>query len=127
VKHIYCPVCGHQLSGTVDYSFTTRKLLLNRSDYTQKRIRKLFTLIQKENSNEITSFNTYRFMKKLEKVKDEVIKKVIDEFIVGEYHKKLYGLSYIIGWIDRLNNVYDKKKIVERKIHGSSPPERSIE
>ena len=126
MKHQYCPVCGHQLTGIVDYSFTTRKLLSKRSEYTQTRIRKLFTLIQKENSNEITSLNTYRFMKKLEQVKDDVIKKVIDEFIVGEYHKKLYGLSYIIGWIDRLNNVYDKKKIVEKKIYGSSPPERSI-
>ncbi len=127
--HKYCPVCGHDLNavGNDYYINNGRKLLEDRSAHTQKRIRNLFVAIQKVQRDEINAWTQYKFLKRLVPIKDEIIKRVISQFIGGDYHKKLYGLTYITAWIERLDKIKDKKRAVEKKIYGSSPLDRTHE
>ena len=125
--HAFCPVCNHQLTGQFNYQDQTRTLLKKRSTYTEKRIRNLFTAIQRHNKDEINAWSTYRFLKRLVPIRDNVIKKIINEFILGDYPKRMYGLSYVIGWIERVEKTRDKIIKIERMLYGGSPPVRVIE
>ena len=126
MKHQYCPVCGHQLTGYFDYTIKVKMLLMERSNRTEKLIRKLFITIQKYNPEDVTLFNSYKFLQRLKDVESEKIRRVINQFFLGEYAQKMYGLKYIIGWIEKFDSTYDRRKIVEQKIHGSSPKTRII-
>ena len=126
-RHTYCPVCGHQLTGQFDYQNITRKLLLERTPYTIKRIKDVFIQIQKYQKEEITAFSSYRFLKRLAPIQDNIIKHVINQYLGGEYHKKQYGLSYLIAWIEGADKTKDGTIRAEKARFGSSPPTRIIE
>jgi len=127
MKHQYCPACGHQLTGSVDYSSRIKLLMIKRTDRTQKLIRKVFSTIQKHNRQDITLFASYSFLLRLKDVEDEKLRRTVEQFIKGEYAQKMYGLKYLIGWILNLDAVYDKRAAVEKKIYGTSPLKRTIE
>jgi len=126
MKHQFCPVCNHQLTGSFDYTLKIRTLLAARSDRTQKLIRQVITAIQKENRDDITKYTSYIFLQRIHHIEDAKIRMVISQFIHEQYAKKMYGLKYLTGWMLNLNTVFEKKKAVEKKIYGNPPLKRKV-
>ena len=126
MKHQFCPICNHQLSGSFDYTSKIRTLLAKRSDRTKKLIRKVVSTIQKHNNDDVTTFSSYKFLQRLHDVEDEKIRRTIEQFLHGNYAQKMYGLKYLTGWILNLDSIYDKKKAIEQKMYGNPPKKRVI-
>jgi len=124
--YLRCPKCGYELSPK-NYTIESRKLLENYSKPLRDTLKSLHKKITSAMPSQGVS-DLYFFLLKItyEKINEQLLRKMVDQYIYYEYYKQGKGYSYLSAMI--INKSKDNENLIkfERQRIGSIPPIREI-
>jgi anaerobic ribonucleoside-triphosphate reductase len=117
-------VCGFNPVWRNDYLGQSLTLLNKRTDKCKNALKITATRIKKHIPSQNTSEKQFYFLYKIKDIDDNVIIKVINDYLRYEHDTKGHGYDYLATMINNFGKDKEALKIFERKRYGIPPPER---
>lgn len=128
LKEVNCPNCGHNLLDK-NYDYNPRKRLtvlqLARNKDLMRKIRKVVQLIKKNVTSDNSVLSEYYFMKRIESIKDTIVKLGIHKYLEGHHVYGGKGFAYLSRIIQYTETNSERQFELEQKRLGTLPkPQR---
>ena len=128
LKEVNCPNCGHNLLDK-NYDYNPRKRLtilqLARNKDLMREIRKVVQLIKKNVTSDNSVLSEYYFMKRIESIKDTVVRIGMHRYLEGHHVYGGKGFAYLSRIIQYTETNSERQFELEQKRLGTLPkPQR---
>ena len=128
LKEVNCPNCGHNLLDK-GYDYNPRKrltvLYLTRGKDLVREIRKVVRLIKRNVPSDDNVRSEYFFMKRIESIKDTIVRIGIHRFLEGNHAYSSKGFAYLGRIIQYTETNSERQYELEQKRLGKLPkPQR---
>jgi len=123
---LICPQCGHDLLDSKYDDFNPRKRLnalrLERHEELNKLLRKVIQLVKRNVPSDNSLKNEYFFMKRIESIKDIIVKIGIHRYLEGHHVYQGKGFAYLSKIIQYTETNSERQYELEQKRLGKLPP-----